>query len=302
LSCTEVPRITNLWSKVIDGEGGEWLSKVVLESTRRFSSSVFEKKGSVVVEGRGVVLNMPAGTIEVNDGLIKELHINSGEEGNCVTRLEVKLDFPADFYIKTVSGFPFRLEVYFNRGSIEKIFKGRKVVVDPAHGGRDTGGRGQVSLLEKDIVLLIAGNLEKLLARAGALPVMTRKEDVYLTLEERLGMARAAGADAYIGIHNHAGPDKNVEGVFTLCKSDEKSRRLAELVQREVVKKLKASDRGVAVNSELSPLGDIPGIEVEVLAITNLVEEVFLRGLTVRKRAAEGIFNGLVKFFAKNGG
>lgn len=297
MSRTEVPRITNLWSKVVDGEGGEWLSKVVLESTRRFAHGVFEKKGTVVVEGRGVILNMPAGTIEVNDGLIREL--NTGEENDGVTRLEVKLDFPADFYIKAVTGFPYRLEIYFNRRSIEEIFKGRKVVVDPAHGGRDTGGRGQVSLLEKDIVLLIAENLEKLLVRAGALPVMTRKGDAHITLEERLRMARAAGADAYIGIHNHAGPDKNVEGVFTLYKSDDQSLRLAQLVQGEVVKKLKAADRGVAVNGELSPLGDIPGIEVEVLAITNLVEEVFLRGLTVRKRAAEGIFNGLLQFFAK---
>ncbi len=300
MSCTEAPRITNLWSKVVDGEGGEWLSKVVMESTRRFAYSVFEKEGSVMIEGRGVILNMPAGAIEVNDGLVREL--NTIEDNNGVTRLEVKLDFPADFYIKAVNGFPFRLEAYFNRGSIEEIFRGRKVVVDPAHGGRDTGGRGQVSLLEKDIVLLIAKNLEKILVRAGALLVMTRKEDTYITLEERLGIARAAGADAYIGIHNHAGPDKNVEGVLTLYKPDDQSLALAQLVQGEVVKKLKAGDRGVAANSELSSLGNITGIEVEVLAITNLVEEVFLRGLTVRKRAAEGIFNGLLKFFANNRG
>lgn len=46
---------------------------------------------------------------------------------------------------------------------------------------------------------------------------------------------------------------------------------------------------------------EIPAVEVEVVTITNIVEEVFLRGLTIQERAAEGITNGLIKYFACGG-
>jgi N-acetylmuramoyl-L-alanine amidase len=61
-------------------------------------------------------------------------------------------------------------------------------------------------------------------------------------------------------------------------------------------------DRGTAGQPGLAGIGeDIPAVEVEVVTITNIVEEVFLRGLTIQKRAAEGIVNGLIKYFASEG-
>jgi len=299
LNFPKAPRITNIWSKVVDGENGEWLSKVVIESTRPYSYIARNSGSKVTFTGKGAVVNLPEGKIEVNDGLLREIGIRTDERD--FFSVEMLLDHPAEFRLSAEKGLPFRVKIFFDRSPIINLFTGKKVAVDPGHGGRDAGGRGPVSLLEKDIVLLIARNLEKLLHRAGSQVILTREGDIDLSREERFQMAGRAGADVYISIHNLARADSSEEGISTLYSpANRQSALLAGFIQEELLKKLKARNRGTGGQPELAAMGGIPAVETEVLAITNLVEEVFLRGLTVRKKAAEGIFNGLIKYFARN--
>ncbi|HOV79277.1 MAG TPA: N-acetylmuramoyl-L-alanine amidase [Bacillota bacterium] len=294
-----LPRITNLWSKVVDGDGGKWLSKVVIESTKPYGYSAAVSGGAVVVEGKSVRVNMPEGAIEVNDGLLREVGIKQDGNNAAVTAV---LDCPAEFELSVAEGFPFRLELLLDRSFIKDLFKGKKIVIDPGHGGKDSGAAGLVGLLEKDVVLPVAVNLEKLLRKAGADVLLTRDSDRDVPAGLRMEMAVRAGAHAYIGIHTKASADAGVEGLATLYSpSDARSAVLADFVQKQLVKKMKAADGGTAVQPGLAPISGMPAVETEILAITNLVEEVFLRGLTVRKKAAEGIFNGLIKYFARTG-
>jgi len=300
LSDRKVPRITNLWTKVVDGETSEWLSKVVIESTRPYIHDTKNTGDKFIVQGKGVIVNMPEGSTEVNDGLLREVNVKM--DGRDTASVEIVLEYPAEFQVAIFEGFPFRLVVTFNRSFISGLFSGKKIVIDPGHGGLDIGGKGPGSLQEKDVVLPIAKNLEHILLRAGADVVLTRSGDEDITREERFDLTRRAGADVYIGIHTHASADSNVDGIATLyAPNNGQSALLARYVQEGLIKKLKANNREVTQGTELAALNEIPAIEVEVLAITNLVEEVFLRGLTVRKKAAEGIFNGLIKYFALNG-
>lgn len=300
MSYRKLPRITNLWSEVIDGDKGQWLSNVVIEATKPFDYTARNINGRVVLEGAEVILNMPAGAVVVNDGLLQEVNINfDGKESALV---EMVLEYPAEFRIKVLEGFPFRLEVAIDRSCLKSVFSGKRIVIDPGHGGTDDGGRGPVSLLEKDVVLPIAKDLEKLLRRAGAEVFLTRSADENVPKEKRFGLAGQAGAGLYIGIHTHVGADGNINGAATLyAPANGKSAVLARYVQEGLVKKLKVKDRGTVEKPELTAINGIPAIEVEVMTITNLVEEVCLRGLTVRKKAAEGIFNGLIKYFAHSG-
>lgn len=291
------PRITNLWSKVINGENGEWLSKVVIESTKPYPYSAAGNNGTLTVEGHGVVVNMPEGPMEVNDGLLREIQIKQGDED--FTLVEIILENPSDFRVKAHEGFPFRLEVSIDRSYLIRLFSGKTIVVDPGHGGEDIGGRGYVSLMEKDVVLHMAKNLANILSRAGAEVVLTRSGDENISVEERFRIAREAGADAYIGIHTHSSADRSVEGAATLYASPD-GEKLARFVQEELVRKIRAKDRGVSGQTDLAALNGVPVVEVEVLAITNMVEEVYLRSLTLYKRAAEGIFNGLIRYFTKD--
>lgn len=300
MSYRKLPRITNLWSKVVCGDKDQWLSKVVIEATKPFDYTARDINGRVVLEGTGVILNMPDGKVEVNDGLLREVNIKfDGKESALV---EMVLEHPAEFRVDVLEGFPFRLETFIDRSWIRSIFSGKKIVVDPGHGGADGGGRGPVGLLEKDVVLPVAKNLEKLLRLAGADVFLTRNGDEDVPEEKRFGLAGRAGAGLYVGIHTHAGAGGNIDGAATLyAPASGKSAALARYVQEGLVKKLKVKDRGAVEKPELTAVNGIPAIEVEVMTITNLVEEVCLRGLTVRKKAAEGIFNGLIKYFAPGG-
>ncbi|OPY58359.1 MAG: N-acetylmuramoyl-L-alanine amidase LytC precursor [Pelotomaculum sp. PtaU1.Bin035] len=300
MSCKKAPRITNMLSKIVDGEKGEWLSKVVIESTKPYTYDAGNAEDRVIFEGKGVILNMPEGTTEVNDGLLREVIVKQDGKDNVLVKM--MLEHPAEFRLEAFEGFPFRLEITLDRSIITKLFSGKKIVIDPGHGGEDTGGKGPVSLQEKDVVLPMAKNLEKILRRASADVVLTREGDVDISREKRFDLVGQAGADIYIGIHNRSCVGRNEDGVATLyAPTNKQSAILARCVQEGLIKKLKAADRGIAEQAELAMINEVPAIEAEVLTITNLVEEVFLRGLTVQKRAAEGIFNGLIKYFAQNG-
>lgn len=293
----KLPRITNLWSKVINGENGDWLSKVVIESTKPYPYSAAGKNGTVIIEGHGVAVNMPEGIMAVNDGILREVQVKQGGEDFAL--VEISLENPADFRVDAHEGFPFRLEVIIDRSYLSRLFGGKTIIVDPGHGGEDTGGRGFVSLVEKNVVIPIAESLANILRRAGAEVVLTRSGDENVSMEERFKIARQARADAYIAIHTHTSADRSVEGSSTLYPYPS-GEKLAGLVQEELVKKIKSKDRGIVGHSDLEALDGVPAVEVEILAITNMVEEVYLRSLTLYKRAAEGIFNGLIRYFSND--
>jgi N-acetylmuramoyl-L-alanine amidase len=89
-------------------------------------------------------------------------------------------------------------------------------VIDPGHGGRDTGTVGPGGLLEKDLVLEIAKNLKRLLEqKLNAQVFLTREEDVFVPLEERTSLAKQRQADLFISIHANSSNLRSTSGVET---------------------------------------------------------------------------------------
>ena len=107
------------------------------------------------------------------------------------------------------------------------------VVIDPGHGGIDPGAERE-GVRESDLVLTFARELRDALRRADAAVdvVMTRDDDVFVPLEERLRIARHAGADVFVSIHADALAEGYASGaaVYTLAEdaTDEASAQLAE--------------------------------------------------------------------------
>ncbi len=73
-------------------------------------------------------------------------------------------------------------------------------MIDPGHGGFDTGAKGPHGLLEKDVCLDVALRLGQMIEEnmPGAQVVYTRKDDSYVPLEERTAIANNSGADLYL--------------------------------------------------------------------------------------------------------
>jgi N-acetylmuramoyl-L-alanine amidase len=110
--------------------------------------------------------------------------------------------------------------------------KPRLVVLDPGHGGIDPGAIGYSGVYEKEIALATAHDVARQLEATRRYHVMlTRTDDEFVRLEDRVAFARARGADLFLSIHADALPEAGVRGasVFTLSEkaSDKEAAELA---------------------------------------------------------------------------
>jgi N-acetylmuramoyl-L-alanine amidase len=109
-----------------------------------------------------------------------------------------------------------------------------KIVIDPGHGGHDTGTIGPNGLEEKDLVLDVGRRLGKLLeTRLGAEVVYTRKDDTFIPLETRTAVANQARADLFVSIHANSSHDPDARGVETYYLNFTSSPEALEVAARE---------------------------------------------------------------------
>ncbi len=105
------------------------------------------------------------------------------------------------------------------------------IIIDPGHGGLDSGTVGVDGTQEKDVVLAEGLRVRKALQAHGYTVHMTRDTDVFIPLRERVNIARSWHADLFISVHADLNPDPNVEGlsVYTLSErgSDKEAAALA---------------------------------------------------------------------------
>jgi N-acetylmuramoyl-L-alanine amidase len=113
------------------------------------------------------------------------------------------------------------------------------VVLDPGHGGIDTGTKGPGGVEEKDIVLNFAQRLRDRVEKTGKYRVlMTRTDDTFVPLADRVRIARDAGAALFVSIHAdslpHGEGDAQGASVYTLSETatDSEAARLAEKENR----------------------------------------------------------------------
>jgi N-acetylmuramoyl-L-alanine amidase len=201
---------------------------------------------------------------------------------------------------------------------------GKVVVLDPGHGGKDNG----TSKLEKVHALDVAARAKKILEAAGFKVVMTRAEDVYLTLAERPAIALANKADLFVSIHFNALPrDAKTSGVEVYTfppprqrgtnawspgernnaedeaspvnRHDYWSSALAHAIHGRFVNDLKAFDRG----KKLMHLGVLrplrcPGVLLECGFLTSEVEAKKIATPAYRQQLAQAIAAGIRDYAA----
>src|SRR5256884_212769 len=109
-----------------------------------------------------------------------------------------------------------------------------KIVIDPGHGGHDTGTIGPHRLLEKELVLEVSRRLGKMLeTRLGAEVVYTRMDDTFIPLETRTAIANQEQADLFVSIHANASDDPDARGVETYYLNFTSSKDALEVAARE---------------------------------------------------------------------
>ncbi|HUA19917.1 MAG TPA: N-acetylmuramoyl-L-alanine amidase [Bryobacteraceae bacterium] len=109
-----------------------------------------------------------------------------------------------------------------------------RIVLDPGHGGHDTGTIGPNGLEEKDLVLDVAQRLGALIEqRMGSEVIYTRTDDTFVPLERRTEIANEAKADLFLSIHANSSPLRSADGVETYYLNFTTSRTALEVAARE---------------------------------------------------------------------
>lgn len=184
--------------------------------------------------------------------------------------------------------------------TISNQLTGKKIVIDPGHGGRD-GGASANGIIEKNLVLDVSLILRDKLAATGATVIMTRSTDVFIELTDRAKIANDANADAFISIHANAAGETahGLETFWNKRHESEESKLLAETIQKHLVETLKFRDRG-AKERDLSVIRNstMPSVLVELGFITNAAEAERMKQQMFKEDAATAILTGILEFYS----
>jgi len=130
------------------------------------------------------------------------------------------------------------------------------IVLDPGHGGIDAGARGATRAWEKEVVLVFAQTLREKLEQTGRYRViLTRNEDVFVSLPDRVKIAREAGAKLFISIHADSLNERSVEGATVYTVAD----RASDIHAARLAEKENQADKlaGVEQGEEVGEVSDI---------------------------------------------
>ncbi len=200
-------------------------------------------------------------------------------------------------------------DISINSGDKNSL-KGKRITIDPGHGGSDSGAIGPSGLYEKTATLKIGLNLAEMLKQAGAKVYITRKTDVDVApqpasdveeLQARCDVGNMSNSDIFVSIHLDSFTSEAAQGTtgYYYVNGSVASQRLADDIKEGVINKIGTADRGTKTsNFYVVKHTDMPATLLEVAFISNPDEESILKSDDGQKNIAEGIFNGIVNYFS----
>jgi len=196
------------------------------------------------------------------------------------------------------------------QGIPANTLSGKTILIDPGHGGPDTGAIGPNHTYEKDNNLAIALALNDILKQAGAKTILTRDKDISPAvnysetedLQARVNIANAAKVDLFICIHNDANGKPEIQGTATYYSEDNpqksESIRLANSIQAATIDTLQTNNRGLKeAGFYVLKHTTMPSILLETAFISNPYEEARLQNSTFRQNVATAIFHGIYNYY-----
>ena len=249
--------------------GDDTQTRFVLDLSRKVDLHIFTLADPyrVVVDIPQVTFRLPPKTGETGRGLIKAFRFGLVMPGGSRIVFDAVKPVRVDkaFVVDPADGAPARLvldlvatdrESFLRKIALDQRFAHAQappareqqpssgdarplIVLDPGHGGIDTGTKGPNGQMEKDIVLDFTKRLREKIETAGKYRVLlTRSDDTFVPLAERVRFAREAGAALFISIHADSLPrregDTQGATVYTLSETatDPAAARLAEQENR----------------------------------------------------------------------
>lgn len=185
------------------------------------------------------------------------------------------------------------------------VFKGKRILVDPGHGGTNPGAV-QNGYREADNNLAVALLVSEQLKQAGAEVLLTRKTDQNVApvgstlsqeLQSRVDKAESFGASVFVSIHTNENPNSAITGL-SVYYNQEQSKGLAQDLQQALIEATGAKDRGILKdNFYVIRTPSMPSVLIEMGFISNPAEARLMSTTAYREKVAQGIIQGLNQYF-----
>lgn len=234
-----------------------------------------------------VSLNMPIGKYKVLDGVVSYVEINC-ENSRIISN--VVLNRQSDFSTEIISGIPSKLNLYISRKPLIDILKDKEIYINPGYSNKTSSPTG---LYQHIPMMAIAKKLSFLLSLSCAKSQLSWennpanknienfKSGIFIDIFTENSLYRESGFKVYYS-------DKN-----------DLSKDLAKCINECMSEKLQLDNLGVHPKSypytdtNIIPVSVVPAIE------NNRLDDAHLRDIDYRNKAAQAIFNGLLKFYSK---
>jgi len=208
--------------------------RMTLKTNERFPYFIEDSADGLEIELRGVItsnnISLPSMPAGISDFKVNPLSPD-GSNNHLVT---IELDWSMTGFKPYWDGNNLVIDFYKPpEVDQENPLEGKKIIIDPGHGGKDYGATGPGDLYEKDVVLDMSFYLKDMLEEAGAEIVMTRTEDVFVNLYDRPERIDNYNPDLLISVHSnahqHGAQAVDTHGLMTLYNY-EHNKLLAEIM------------------------------------------------------------------------
>ncbi len=241
--------------------------------------------------------------------VLKEMTISQRGTNNPLTTITVDTKGIGDYQVFQTPDDN-ALNIVLTSGKKSQAQRSNVVVLDPGHGGKDSGAIG-FGTQEKGINLAVALRVGQILEKQGVNVEYTRTDDTYLTLSERAELANELNAAIFVSIHSNSTTNSDAHGTETyywapiddydlFWQKAERS-RLANCIQDQLVNTLGRTDRGVKQNQAFTVLvkTQMPSALTEISFLSNPEENALLVTSSYQKRAAQAIADGILEYLGK---
>jgi len=171
------------------------------------------------------------------------------------------------------------------------------VVIDPGHGGKDSGAPGLGGLLEKDVVLPISTKLARILEQNGIQVVLTRDADFFVELQGRVDIAKRVNATLFVSIHANSVDNRSDVNGLEVYYYDS-GYGLAETVRQTILQNISTLNNRGTRKARFYVLrkNSMPAILVETGYMTGREDNPRLGSSEYQGRMAEGIATGILNY------